>query len=276
MQSPNSFSPDSENIIGKIPVIVTVEIICGAICAYIWYYTVSAQKFAINYGRIIDHAEWWRMVSGTLSHVNLMHLAFNLVSLWNDQNIEKGLGSLMYLELTFLIFLYSNLTMMFAYFIQSRYCDQSERVNNVWTIGYSGILFGFMSFRCILYNGTMGVFGFSIPYYIGPFLLLGLISMMVPNASFIGHLSGIIWGFVCGSSLFFESFWNPKVNRIHLWFWISLLGFVLLMLYSAQKSKMFGLTERIASVLSPKPSSTRIVNGVMVRSDSNSRSSDVP
>merc|ERR1739838_1012851 len=103
----------------------------------------------------------------------------------------------------------------------------------------------------------------------GPFLLLGLISAMVPNASFIGHLSGIVWGFVCGSSVFFVSFWNPHPSRIHLWFWISFSAFVVLMLCSAQKSKMSGLKKRIASVLSPK-SSTRIVNGVIVRDDSSS------
>merc|ERR1712061_434852 len=127
-----------------------------------------------------------------------------------------------------------------------------------------------MAFDCVQHDGRMNVFGFDVPFYLGPFLLLGLISLLVPNASFIGHLSGIIWGLICGSGLFFSvEYGRTTVHRnlVDIWFWISFIAFCILMLHSIVKSNPFGINERIAATVTPKPR-TRVVDGVIVRENS--------
>ena len=51
---------------------------------------------------------------------------------------------------------------------------------------------------------SFSVFGFgSIPMYLTPFASLILTSIIIPKASFVGHLSGILVGFlVCACILY--------------------------------------------------------------------------
>merc|ERR1712096_35810 len=118
------------------------------------------------------------------------------MSLWNTQIIERLLGSVVYLQLSFLLFMLSNMPMLLVYHVMQQHCNKRDYVDKVWAVGYSGILFGFMAFECMRMDGRMNVFRFDVPYYMGPFVLLLVISPVVPNASFVGHFAGIIAGFV--------------------------------------------------------------------------------
>eukprot|EP01083_Nonionella_stella_P048744 130137_1 len=255
---------DSEtNLVPEIPIIITIEVVCGLIWLYIWNYNVDAKKFAFNYVKITQNKEWWRMLSSSLSHIQLMHLAFNLISLWNTGPIEKRYGSIVYFQITFLLFIISNASMILCYYILSKYLNKEEYVKNMYAVGYSAILFGFMSFECMLFNGNMNIFNFDIPYYLGPFVLLVLISVIVPSASFCGHFAGIIAGFILGT----ETLQDRHILRIL--FWLSFVQFIALMMYSIYRTDLCGVVTRANETLTSVNTikRTTIVNGVIVRTN---------
>ena len=249
------------NLMIKAPVIIGIEIICSLIWLYIYYYRVDAKKFAFNFHQIVENKELWRIVSGTMSHIQIMHLCFNLVSLWNTRFIEMRFGSITYFKLSFCLFLISNASMICVYWLMTQYFDKYEYVKDLYVVGYSAILFGFMSFECMQFDGNMSVFGANIPFYLGPFVLLILISLIVPNASFIGHFSGILSGFLFGSEVIFK---NERMLTVL--FWILFILFVAMMIYSIYRTDLFGIAstanQRLSERNKPK---TKLVNGVIVR-----------
>ena len=254
------------NVMPTKPVLISIEIVCGLIWLYIWNYKIDAKKFAFNYTKIIENKEWWRTVSSTLSHIQILHLAFNLVTLWNTGGLEQNKGSIFYFQLSFLLFVFSNISMIICYYIMTKYLNKQDYVKNVWAVGYSAILFGFMGFACMKNNGVYDVFGAKIPFYLGPFVLLILISLMIPNASFIGHLSGIIAGFIMGLEIM-----NQFLNIL---FWLMFILFLAIMIYSIYQTNLFGIaTTTNESLLQPRNSTSnrkaRIVNGVIVRGNDN-------
>jgi membrane associated rhomboid family serine protease len=62
-------------------------------------------------------------------------------------------------------------------------------------LGYSGVVFGLEAIMSSKMDAlTLG--GITIPWSITPFLNLALTQLLVPNASFVGHLAGIVAGFL--------------------------------------------------------------------------------
>ena len=243
--------------INDCPVVMTIIFLCCTIWLYQRYHEVDLQKVRIDYTRIVDHYEWWRIVTGALSHVSLLHMVFNLLCLWVLRSHETQLGSMLYLELTFLLFFHSSITLIFVYFFQQRYWDRTESV-----VGYSGVLYGLISFECVLHSGAMFFFGYRVPYYLGPFLILaldqGIGMLMKQKVSLTGHLSGMVWGFICGSIFTHYKFhpsglpipgaWpleQPHEVAIDVWFCVSFLAFIMLMIYSVWKSDPFGINKRV-------------------------------
>ena len=251
------------NMIPTKPVLISIEIICGLIWCYINYYQVDSKKFAFNYIQIMHHKEWWRTVSSSLSHIQILHLAFNLVTLWSTGFMEQSQGSLLYFQINFLLFMFSEIAMIISYYVMSKYLNKGEYVKNMYAVGYSAILFGFMGFACMKNNGNYPVFGAVIPFYLGPFIMLLLISLMIPNASFVGHLSGIIAGFIIG---FVDK------QSINILFWLMFVQFVAIMMYSIYQTNLFGIATTANDTLLSSTSNNRkarIVNGVIVRGSDN-------
>lgn len=247
------------NMIPTKPVLISIEIVCGLIWCYINYYEIDSKRFAFNYIEIIENKEWWRTISSSLSHIKVLHLAFNLVSLWSTGFMEQSQGSLFYFQLNFLLFIFSEIAMIVSYYIMLKYLNKYDYVKNMYAVGYSAILFGFMGYACILNNGNYFVFGFNIPFYLGPFIMLLLISLMIPNASFIGHLSGIIAGFIMG-------FINKQI--INILFWLMFVQFIAIIIYSIYQNNLFGIMNTINDTANNNRKA-RIVNGVIVRGNDN-------
>lgn len=72
------------------------------------------------------------------------------------------------------------------------------------TVGYSGVCFGWISLLAIAHpsgQSVMKIGSFVMPPLLGPVLSLLITSILVPRASFIGHLSGIFAGLLLGMGL---------------------------------------------------------------------------
>lgn len=59
----------------------------------LWNNRVPVDKVAFSYRRVIQHREYWRILTAAHSHFDLFHLGFNVMSLWSCRYAEVLLGS---------------------------------------------------------------------------------------------------------------------------------------------------------------------------------------
>ena len=59
--------------------------------------------------QVVTHRELWRTAACQVSHIDLLHILFNLSALWSMGLVEQtaGLGSLYYMQQTALLFILS-------------------------------------------------------------------------------------------------------------------------------------------------------------------------
>uniref|UniRef100_A0A7S3YPX7 Peptidase S54 rhomboid domain-containing protein n=3 Tax=Lotharella globosa TaxID=91324 RepID=A0A7S3YPX7_9EUKA len=185
-----------------MPITMATIGFCSLIWFYLWNYNVSIEKFGYQYEKVVAGRQWWRSISASYAHQHPLHLIFNMASLWNSAVMEVTLGSVAYLKYTFLLVLLSMLTVTGMSYLAIRYFDR-PRYRTVYSLGYSCVVFGWMMVQCEKLGGKMSYFGLMVPARLAPFLALGITQLIIPNASFIGHLSGIIVGEFIAQDFFF-------------------------------------------------------------------------
>lgn len=84
-------------------------------CVGIWYllhrWGLGYPEVGMSYEAVVQRRELWRAVTSQLSHVELLHLLFNVSALWTIGLVERApaLGTLYYLQHSALLFLLSPL-----------------------------------------------------------------------------------------------------------------------------------------------------------------------
>lgn len=142
-------------------------------------------------------------------HADEYHLYYNLVSLlWKGAQLEPVLGSLYFLALVIELGLTSaGLYLGLAYFLAGKGTGwfsmrrgfHRRRTNGLLgscAVGFSGILFGLKS---ILHHNAPGwtvVAGFRLPIRYVAWVELVIAQLVSPEASFVGHLCGILAGLI--------------------------------------------------------------------------------
>lgn len=134
-----------------------------------------------NYGPLVREGEYYRLITGAFVHVEILHLLFNMYSLYIiGTQIESFFGKWKYLIIYFVSAITGSLL--------------SIVFSNVPSIGASGAIFGLL--------GAMLVFGYYYRVYLGntiyknilPIivinLMLGFMSSGIDNAAHIGGLVG--------------------------------------------------------------------------------------
>jgi len=145
----------------------------------------------------VAHGAPWQLLTSMFTHVQLWHIGFNMLALWAlGPQLELALGRVRFLALYLLSGLAGSATV---------YCLASPASE---TLGASGALFGLM--------GALAVVAFkvggnvqSILSWIGANLV---ITLLIPNVSWQGHLGGLVGGAVLGAVLVYA----PKTRRTQL------------------------------------------------------------
>lgn len=186
------------------PITSAVILACSTIWLYIQKRGVGYGDVGISYDAVAAEGQHWRLASAAMSHISFLHLVFNMSALWGLGGAEAALGPVAYLRNTLLLLLLSGLLALAMYhvLIVRFRLDHFKRVT---AVGYSGVVFGWMtvlavrqpSFRLPLLGGAL-----SLPISLAPFESLALTSLLVPQASFVGHLGGILAGYMLGWGLF--------------------------------------------------------------------------
>lgn len=216
---------------------ITSCIIC--LCTAIWFYiqkkNIGYSHVGLSYETAIE-GHHWRIITSAFAHISVIHLVFNMSALWSlgvvEQLGHKGLGVAFYLHYTLVLVVLSGILVLMAYHVLiNRF--KVEYFRRVTAIGYSCVVFGWMTILAVKQpSSKLNLFGFlSLPISFAPFESLVLTSIIVPQASFLGHLSGIIVGYCIA--------WGLIHGMTNYWA-VSMLGWVLLVFaLSLKRSGVF-------------------------------------
>jgi rhomboid domain-containing protein 1 len=141
--------------------------------------------------------EWNRLLLSSLIHADDIHLYYNMLSLsWKGINLERSLGSFRFLQFVIFSLVVAHSLMVFLSFALYNIIGMDEQLSgfNSCAVGFSAVLFSLKyvwNSSCRDYTTVMGI---QIPTKYAAWAELVLISIVTPNASFLGHLCGIFAG----------------------------------------------------------------------------------
>ena len=238
------------------PVTTTLVVSMILIFLYQWWRKVQSQDIAFLYDSVVQGGEWWRCLTATFSHLSILHILLNMVSLWLMWYMEERLGSLAYLLYTVVLIVGCEGCMVLGGWTLSRWKPSWLSLTN--GAGYSGVLFGWMMIYAMEDpRGSTSIFGLPVPSLLLPFVYLFGTQLLIRNVSFIGHLSGIVIGLLISLGLVR---WMDFYLLLTALLWLPLL-----FLFNVKLHSPFPLPW--LSVATPALQSMRVRDGQIVHSD---------
>lgn len=234
----------------RAPVNSTIILFCSGLFLYHWNRRGTYENVAISYDSVVRDRQWYRVVTSAVYHLNFLHLFFNMSSLYSVGVVEAMRGSLYYTGVTFLLLALTPAIMLGVIrlvMLGGKWADARARregrlpvlapppgtgaedpvdpsplttlgasMRLSSAVGYSGILFAWMTImNSAIPGATVTYFFISIPAWAAPWVALLMMQCLIPNASFLGHLSGILAGYVVA--------WGLMDWVTPYWLWSSVL-----------------------------------------------------
>ena len=170
-----------------------------AICVFLFIIQITMtwdiQLFTMCPRLILFMNEYYRIFTSVFFHANLMHIGMNMLSTSTISTVlEKRIGTLrLIVSIWWSILLTSIIYIIIAYTAYIIFGYDTWMYQH--SIGFSGIIFHLSVLESYLHPGQRSVFGFfSVPSFVYPWALLLILQLIMPNLSFLGHLSGILTG----------------------------------------------------------------------------------
>lgn len=88
------------------PVTLFLSIIMIIIWFYCWNYSIDVSTVGIHYESVVHNHELLRIFTASFSHLDLLHIAMNISSLFSLSSVESYYGSIRY----FLYYLFTCIT----------------------------------------------------------------------------------------------------------------------------------------------------------------------
>ena len=145
-------------------------------------------------GKLYDSGEWYRLVTAGFLHFGVIHIAFNMLLLYQlGQLLERALGPVRF-------------GLLYAAGLLAGSAGVLVADSSGITGGASGAVFGLMAAAAVgLHRQGVNVFSTGI----GTTLLLNLfLTFAIPGISVGGHLGGAVGGAICGF-LMMPPRWQP-------------------------------------------------------------------
>jgi membrane associated rhomboid family serine protease len=178
----------------KLPVTTFLTVaVCVCVHAVIFLCSLNELSFAFSPRLVLFNFEIYRMVTSVFVHGGLLHIFFNMSStLYIQAALEQQHGSLCCAFLiASLIILIGVLQLILA---TTLWCVGSTGSMSENAVGFSGVLFSLLHLHSAQAS-SRSIYGFvEVPGWVYPWALLVLISVVMPNISWQGHLCGLVAG----------------------------------------------------------------------------------
>lgn len=140
--------------------------------------------------------DYKRFLFAAFEHADDYHLYYNMVSfMWKGKTLEKVYGSGYFAFICLVFTMLTNLVYLALNYLLSMLMFDRAFIFSC-AVGFSGTIFALKVLSTSLWEGQTPQYVFGIPFS-GKYAVWGelfLISLVTPNASFIGHLAGILVG----------------------------------------------------------------------------------
>ncbi|MFK8078346.1 MAG: rhomboid family intramembrane serine protease [Granulosicoccus sp.] len=155
----------------------------------------AVTELGMLYGPLVQHGQWWRLLSAGFMHGGLLHVAFNMYLLYVlGPQLERWLGSVRFILIYFGAMLGGSLAVMIFDWGQA-------------TLGASGAALGLAGAMGVALHAK-GVSPRQSPV-MGLVVLNLALPLLVPGISFWGHFGGILSGALMGYLLI----WQPTRSK---------------------------------------------------------------
>mmetsp|Transcript_43566 Transcript_43566/g.52239 ORF Transcript_43566/g.52239 Transcript_43566/m.52239 type:complete len:742 (-) Transcript_43566:34-2259(-) len=192
-----------------------------------WNDRVSPSNVGKIYNKIVVEKQLWRCFTGAFAHFELLHLGWNMMSLVAlGEALENVLyDSIAFLHINLSLVILTSIFMMGVMTVQIRQQQQGQMISGGGagegvTVGYSGVLFALMTIVALeqerscplpffpdLCFETYTLFSF-FKVNASPLAQLIFMQVVIPRVSFVGHLAGIVCGFILH--------WNLLIPNLEL------------------------------------------------------------
>lgn len=199
---------------------------------YYWQHQIDPSLVAVNVDAILQKGDFGRAFTGNLAHFEIWHLGMNMMSAQSlgGSVLEPSIGSIPLLLYTLSFLPLTTLVVVGIYQGLKKFSSYRTTIPNM--VGFSGILFSWMVvatlqsshpepqcpifFLPTLCFETYTVFGQKVS--ISPLIQLLVMQVILPRVSFVGHLAGLIVGFLWHFRLFPSIEWiQPCILYPILW-----------------------------------------------------------
>ena len=188
---------------------ITMGIIAFLIIVYFYSLLTDSNILVFNYGiykPFVQSGEIYRLLTGTVIHVDLVHLLCNCYALYVVGNMVEGYYGRKKFAIIYLISAITGSLLSIA-------------MSNTFSIGASGAIFGLL--------GSLLYFGYHYRVYFGSVILQRIIPVVIINLAIgfmitsidnFAHIGGLVGGFLISKALGINSKdkTSDKVNGIIL------------------------------------------------------------
>ncbi|KAL6850425.1 hypothetical protein ACP4OV_021052 [Aristida adscensionis] len=156
----------------------------------------SLSRAAFNPYLILQYGDWTRFFLSPFYHLTETHFFVNMTSLlWKGIHLESSMGSAEFASMiAALLGLSQGITLLMSKGLQL-YGDNTSYYYH-HAVGFSGVLFGMKVVLNAMTDDFIMLHGLVIPAKYAAWAELFLIQALVPGTSFLGHLGGVLAGFV--------------------------------------------------------------------------------
>lgn len=158
----------------------------------------NARDACVSFKYVWKLRQWKRLLLASFVHLDDMHLYFNMASfLWKGRTLEQKYGSRKFF-IIIMVFAVSSqiLLIMLNRLFATLFWDSSYLTT--CAAGFSAVIFALKVLTTRnMRQESVSILGFpiTVPTQFACWIELVVIQVLVPNASFTGHLSGILIGF---------------------------------------------------------------------------------
>jgi|GEM_PF-1843627 len=183
------YTPPHTPAVIALLILCTVATIVGWAIPHHWY----IEEGTVGRIGVLQHHEWWRLVTSAFLHANSTHLYMNMLALWIlGRQIESNVGTARFLAIYFGAALGGGLTVVAA--------------GQEHTLGASGAIYGLMGAAFYFGLGALREghrkAAKAMLLATGALIAINLLfTFSVPNISMAAHAGGLVTGFLIATAV---------------------------------------------------------------------------